>query len=403
MKHKQHQINSAQLKFSMNWGIGLLFLTTACVVNAGELVVVKTSALTAKEKLGQQLFFDTNLSTPVGQACASCHNPKTFFIDPDKNQPTSDGALPHLKGNRNTPMVLYSAFSPPFHYDSKEGLYIGGQFLDGRAATLAEQAKGPFLNPLEMANPDKNTVINKVRKASYAKLFIQVYGTNAFNNANSAYNKIADAIAAFERTPIFRPFTSKYDYFLAGKAKFTDQEKRGRQLFEDENKGNCAACHPSRPAEDGTPPLFTDFSYDNLGVPQNPNNPFYQLPSRLNPEGRKFVDKGLGGVVHEAAENGKFKVPTLRNIAKTEPYMHNGYFKTLEGITDFYSNRDIKPVCKKAWVTEADALKQGCWPKPEVTQNVNINELGELNLNTEEIKALVAFLKTLTDGYKTNN
>ncbi|WP_394752376.1 cytochrome-c peroxidase [Crenothrix sp.] len=386
----------------MNRGIGLFFLTIAFVANAGEFVVSKTSALTAKEKLGRQLFFDTNLSSPAGQACGSCHDPKTFFIDPDKNQPTSDGALPHLKGSRNTPMALYTAFSPPFHYDNKEGLYIGGQFLDGRAATLAEQAKGPFLNPLEMANPNKSTVVNKVRKASYAKLFTQVYGINAFNNANTAYNKIADAIAAFERTSIFQPFSSKYDYFLAGKTSFTAQEMRGKKLFEEDDKGNCAACHPSRPSEDGTPPLFTDFSYDNLGVPPNPNNPFYQLPGRLNPEGRKFVDKGLGNFVHEPAENGKFKVPTLRNIAKTEPYMHNGYFKTLEAVVDFYSHRDIKPLCKKMWVTEADALKQACWPKPEIAQNVNIDELGELNLNAEEIKDIVAFLKTLTDGYKAN-
>ena len=177
---------------------------------------------------------------------------------------------------------------------------------------------------------------------------------------------------------------------------------RGKKLFEEDDKGNCAACHPSRPSEDGTPPLFTDFSYDNLGVPPNPNNPFYQLPGRLNPEGRKFVDKGLGNFVHEPAENGKFKVPTLRNIAKTEPYMHNGYFKTLEAVVDFYSHRDIKPLCKKMWVTEADALKQACWPKPEIAQNVNIDELGELNLNAEEIKDIVAFLKTLTDGYKAN-
>lgn len=383
------------LNMRKNLGLSLLVFTTSFVTNAGN--------LTAKQKLGQHLFFDTNLSTPAGQACASCHDPKAFFTDPDKNLPTSEGVLSQFKGNRNTPTALYASFSPSFHYDSKEGLYLGGQFLNGRAATLVEQAKGPFLNPLEMANANPETVVNKVRQARYSKLFTQVYGKSTFNNTNTAYNKIADAIAAFEHTPIFHPFTSKYDYFLAGKTNFTVQEKRGKKLFEDENKGNCAACHPSRPSENGTPPLFTDFSYDNLGVPKNPDNPFYQLATQFNPAGRGFIDQGLGTFVHEAAENGKFKVPTLRNIAKTEPYMHNGYFKTLEGIVDFYSNRDIKPICKERWITEANALKAACWPTPEVAENVNINELGEINLSKQETADIVAFLRTLTDGYILKN
>lgn len=308
--------------------------------------------------------------------------------------------MPQLKGSRNTPTALYASFSPPFHYDSKEEAYLGGQFLDGRAATLTEQAKGPFLNPVEMANLNPEAVVDKVRKASYAKLFEIVYGTDAFDNTSTAYNNIADAIAAFERTPLFRPFTSKYDYFLAGKTNLTEQEKRGRKLFDNEDKGNCAACHPSRPSENGTPPLFTDFSYDNLGVPKNPDNPFYRLSSKFNPAGWSFIDRGLGSAVNQPTADGAFKVPTLRNIAVTSPYMHNGYFKTLEGVLDFYSSRDIKRVCKKDWVSEAHAIKHECWPRPEVIENENPDELGELNLSSEEINDIVAFLKTLTDGYK---
>lgn len=353
-----------------------------------------------KIRLGQKLFFDTHLSTPPGQSCATCHDWRVFFTDPDKKLPTSEGVLPQLKGSRNTPTAMYAAYSPKFHFDAGEGLYVGGQFLDGRAETLKEQAKMPFLNPLEMANPDRATVVEKVRTASYAPLFRKVYGPRSLDNVEKAYDRIADAIAAYEETPVFARFTSKYDYYLAGKADFTPQERRGRRVFEDPAKGNCAACHPSRPAEDGSPPLFTDFTYDNLGTPRNPANPFYALPVKHNPEGYGFVDLGLGGILGDPAENGKFKVSTLRNIARTGPYGHNGYFKTLRGIVDFYNTRDIKPRCANPFTPEAQALREGCWPEPEVAENVNRSELGALGLSEQEVDDLVAFLKTLTDGFQ---
>jgi cytochrome c peroxidase len=153
-------------------------------------------------------------------------------------------------------------------------------------------------------------------------------------------------------------------------------------LFEDEDKGNCAACHPSQPSDDGTPPLFTDFTYDNLGVPKNPENPFYYLPKFLNPSGVDFVDLGLGGTLNKPSENGKFKVPSLRNIAKTSPYIHNGLFKNLRQVVAFYNTRDVGP-----------------WPQPEVRMNVNHDELGNLGLSEQEIDDIVAFMHTLTDGY----
>lgn len=383
----------------------LLFttLTVACfAATAGaDVPVLPGSAnLSTKARLGQQLFFDSNLSEPAGQACATCHDPSVAFTDPDKNSPTSQGVLSNLQGNRNTPTAMYSAYAPAFYYDRASGLYIGGQFLDGRAATLEDQAKGPFLNPLEMANPDSATVVSKVRSAAYAALFDTVYGSGALDNADLAYDRIADAIAEFERSPVFNRFTSKYDFYLFGKAKFTAQEKRGLQLFEAGNKGNCAACHPNRPLADGTPPLFTDHSYDNLGVPKNPANPFYTLSSDLNPDGADFVDQGLGSRLGANAELGKIKVPTLRNVAVTGPYMHNGYFKTLRGAVELYSNRDIKKRCGNTLTLETTALSKKCWPAPEENTNVNHAELGALNLKKKEIDDLVAFLKTLTDGYK---
>ena len=201
---------------------------------------------------------------------------------------------------------------------------MGGQFWDGRSATLAEQAKQPFLNKVEMANPDKATVIKDVRNAAYAELFKRVYGPDALKDVEQAYDYVADAIADFESSRQLNAFTSKYDYYLVGKVKLTKQEQRGLKLYEAEDKGNCAACHPLWPDEnDGTPPLFTDFTYDNLGVPRTPHNPFYSLPRELNLEGKKFVDIGLAANPKVKADGraqqeiGKVKVPTLRNIELT--------------------------------------------------------------------------------------
>lgn len=358
------------------------------------------AALAGKAALGRHLFMDANLSEPPGLACASCHSVGTAFSDARQMRPTSGGAIPVLFGKRNAPSAMYAAFSPPFHYDAAEKVYVGGQFLDGRAASLEEQAKGPLLSPLEMGNTSKHQVVAKVRGAAYASAFKAVYGPSSLDDPEIAFDRIADAIAAFERSAAFNRFTSKYDAFLAGKARLSAQELRGLKLFEDKNKGNCAACHPSRADDNGAPPLFTDFTYDNLGVPKNPSNDYYWMPGQFNPDGKGFVDKGLGAVVRLDSENGKFKVPTLRNVALTAPYMHNGYFKTLRGAVEFYNSRDRKPRCAQPVVSEADALKQRCWPQPEEAENVNDEELGKLGLSAREVDDIVAFLHTLTDGWQ---
>jgi cytochrome c peroxidase len=351
--------------------------------------------------LGKRLFEDANLSEPAGQSCATCHDAARLFTDPNQTKPTSQGVHPGLFGKRNTPTAAYAQFSPPFQFDNKAGTYVGGQFLDGRSAMLEDQARLPFLNPAEMANLNKQSVVDKVRNASYASLFKQVFGATSLDDADQAYERIVQAIAVFERTRTFAPFTSKFDYFLKGQAQLTTQETRGMALFAGANKGNCAACHPITPLADGTPPLFTDFTYDNLGVPRNPVNPFYTLGVGFNPDGTDFVDLGLGGALGIAAQNGKFKVPTLRNIAVTAPYMHNGYFPDLRSVVQFYNDRDVRARCTDpTWTRALDAQSQNCWPGPEVEETVNHNELGHLGLAEQEIDDVVAFLRTLTDGWQ---
>jgi len=372
---------------------------------AGGAADVGEAGLAAKELLGKRLFEDASLSEPAGQSCASCHASGVAFADPDTSRPTSKGVRAGLFGNRNTPMASYAMFAPDFHYDKTEGHYVGGQFLDGRAATLELQAQQPFLNPVEMANPNRETVVAKVRDGAHAKLFREVFGAAAFDDADAAYARISEAIAAFERTAAFAPFTSKFDYYVKGRAALTAQELRGLELYNAEDKGNCAACHPSTSPDGGkTAALFTDFTYDNLGVPRNPDNPFYALAPEFNPAGRRFVDLGLGGradlPTDANAEKGKFKVPSLRNIAITGPYMHNGYFKDLKAVVQFYNDRDVRPVCANAtWTRESEAQAQQCWPRPEVEANVNADELGRLGLSDTEVDDIVAFMKTLTDGY----
>jgi cytochrome c peroxidase len=345
-------------------------------------ITMMDPSLTKIEYLGKLLFIESTLSTPPGESCSTCHDPEAGFGNPDKSLPVSKGAIPGHFGNRNDMTVAYSAYTPPLQYDKKEGVWFGGLFWDGRANSLAEQAQGPPLNILEMANPSVNAIAEKLRALEYASLFNEIFGPDALSNPDSAFRYMAEAIAAYERTKEVNSFSSKYDHWLRGEAKLTYSELQGLKIFEAPDKGNCIACHPCHIADDGTFPLFSDHTFDNLGVPPNPENPFYILPPELNPDGMKFVDLGLGSVVKDPAENGKFRVPTLRNVAITGPYMHNGIFKTLFQVVTFYNTRDV-----------------ATWPDPEVPENVNKEELGNLKLTNQELEDLVAFLNTLTDGW----
>ena len=347
--------------------------------------------LTSLESLGKNLYFDRSLSTPNGQACADCHLPSAGWADPDRGLPVSEGVILGRFGGRNSPTAAYAAYSPAFQWNAMKGVYLGGQFWDGRAADLVAQAKGPFLNPVEMNNPDKAAVVNDVRAGFYDSLFRKVFGSSSLNNAEKAYDNIAVAIAAYEKSTEVNTFGSKYDAFVAGRASLTAQEQQGMMLFR--GKGNCSTCHGGCGMGGGgmggggmggggmgggcgmgSRAVFTDFSYRNLGVPRNPVLPLY---------GTYSVDLGLGGVLADPSQDGKFKVPGLRNVAATAPYTHNGYFTDLKELVDFYNTRDVPGAG---------------WPAPEVPRNLSA-QLGKLGLTEGEVDAIVAFLRTLTDGY----
>jgi cytochrome c peroxidase len=394
-------------------GLAAALLCGAALILAAYAGTVSANAgLSPVEELGKFLLFDTDLSTPAGQECAFCHALEVGFTGPDSKINAEGAVYPgavHKRfGNRKPPAAAYAGESPVLHYDETDGVWVGGMFWDGRATgetlgdPLAEQAQGPFLNPLEQNNPSARLVCIKVSRSSYAGLFEQVWGSDSLDcvkDVYGVYEKIARSIAAYERSAEVNPFSSKFDYWLAGQATLTPQEEEGRLLFE--GKAQCAACHPG--------PLFTDFTYDNLGVPKNPANPFYDMPPRFNPDGEDFVDAGLGGFLEGAgyiptvyeAEWGKVKVPTLRNVDRrpnpefVKAFGHNGYFKSLEAIVHFYNTRDVLPTCTAGLVEGVD-----CWPAPEVAANVNTDELGDLGLTDAEEAALVTFLRTLSDGYQ---
>lgn len=349
------------------------FLLAAVLVALGGGTGWAQQKLTPKEKLGKNLFFDNRLSRPAGQACADCHSPGSGFNGiGDASLTAYEGAVMGRFGRRSPTAAAYASFSPKFHYDKEEEMYVGGQFWDGRAATLADQAKMPFLDTNEMNNPSGKSVAAKVRRSEYAGLFRKVYGPDAFKNADKAYDHIADALAAYQSSHEVNRFSSRYDWYLKDKARhpLTAQELRGLELFN--GKGKCAECHPSTPGPYDKRPLFTDYTYDNLGIPKNPD--------------AKGIDLGLGEVVKGGGENGKFKVPTLRNIAVAPSYGHNGYFKTLKEIVQFYNTRDTQK-----------------WPPPEVPENVNTEEMGNLGLTDQEEDDIVAFMAALTDGYAPPN
>lgn len=379
----------------------LAISTVSQVGFAAEKTVVNGVQLNTEESLGYKIFSDKNLSNPVGQACMSCHSPTAAFADPNSSMPVSLGTVHGKSGGRNAPTAMYMKYAGKLHQEKeKDGslTWEGGFFWDGRANSLEDQAKGPFLNPVEM-NETKEGVVKKVCSSTYATEFKAAYGAQVCNSADieKSYDAVAKAIATFEKSRVFSPFTSKFDAVMARTDKFTESELRGYRLFKSEKKANCAACHSMETDNSSHRALFTDFTYDNIGLPSNSLIPSVVEKIRA---GSELVDLGLAVTVKDKEMTGKFKVPTLRNISKTAPYMHNGYFKNLRDVVEFYNTRDTKAVCTQKIVSADNAKKLNCWPAAEMAQTMNKEELGNLRLTDQEIDDVVAFLKTLDDGYK---
>ena len=364
--------------------------------------------LSRLEEIGRQIFHDQNLSEPRGTACISCHIPNRGFAgNHGSTIGVPLGSRANVLGGRNAMSNAYAAFVPKFTFRVQGGDVdpVGGLFWDGRADTLAQQALGPLLNPLEMNNPDAASVLAKIASGIYGKKFRDEFGANIFSNPTLAFQKVGEAVAAYERTAELQPFTSKYDQFIQGKASLTPQEANGMKVFMDPNKGNCASCHTMNPqSANPRDSLFTDFSHYALGVPRNA-----RIPRNANPS---FYDLGLCGpdrnkpaLTADVPANvtieqfcGRFRMVSLRNTAERPAWMHNGYFTRLRDVVSFYATRNTDP---KRWYGPQgvpDDLPQA-YLGNIIRDRVPFNRLPSAGpaLTAREIDDVVAFLRTLSD------
>ncbi len=370
-----------------------------------------TAAMTA---LGKKIFFDQSLSASGRISCASCHDPKHAYAPPNNLSVQLGG--PHMAslGSRAAPSLAYHLNQTPIWFKERASSFVervtetdsppfGGFGWDGRFNKLSQQAGFPLLNADEMANPSIEAVVEKLASASYAEDFRKAFGATIFTNKQQAYAQAMKAIEQFElHDPSFYPFTSKFDAYLDGKAKLSKQEERGLKLFVDPKGGNCTSCHTLESGADGSHPLFTNHQFEAIGVPRN-----NKIPANKD---ANYYDMGLCGPLRKDQQSdktfcGMFKTPTLRNVATRGAFFHNGRFSTLKETLEFYVQRDTNP---EKWYPKN---KDGSINKfndlpPALRANVDIvdepltRKKGDKPAwNTTEINEVIAFLKTLNDGY----
>jgi len=415
----------------------LLFSASLVAVASSTSALAATAAFPTLSSLGQSLFLDNNLSFSRTQSCSSCHNPEQGFIDTRGNGVGAAVSLGHddiSLGNRNAPTISYARFSPNFT-GSNANNARGGQFWDGRASNLSTQAEGPPLNPIEMGMLNKADVVARLQENSdYVEAFESYFGSSIFDDTEIAYTAMAESLAEFEQSDAVSPFDSKFDRALEGSYTMTTAEQSGMNLYFS-NGTNCTRCHsttgrrgganqrggagggrggnPVRGGDAGrggagTPPpnggrvpaliagseIFTNFRYFNNGTPSNTNlNSFLQSVGQQT-EFLSTGDQGLfANPLLNANDNnrGHFKVPTLRNIAVTAPYMHNGVFQNLNTVLAFYDHQGGNQ-------QRANNPETGtAWAAPETPNTVDRRRLQMRNLNNNDIDNLECFLRTLTD------
>ena len=393
--------------------------------------------LSAMARLGKDIFFDTGLSSSGKLACASCHSPDHAYGPPNDGPVMLGGPTLTLPGARAVPSLTYLDRQSDFSIgpDDKQNETVtlaqmaaigqtaeraqktatqsaqsaanivpqGGLFWDGRADTLQIQASGPLLDPREMDGGSIEIVAEKLRNATYAKKFLGLFGEGIFTNANLLVAEATFAIGRYQiEEPSFHPYTSKFDYWLEGKARLSESEMRGYRLFNDQDKANCAGCHSSQVSREGQPPLFTDTQYEALAAPRNP-----ALADTRDPG---YFDLGVCGPIRKDIADqtqfcGMFKTPTLRNTARRHAFFHNGVFQTLQQVMDFYNFRDTNP--EKVYPLGADGKVEKYNDIPvQYHGNVDVSD-PPLNHHPGDVPAMtaqdetdiIAYLQTLDDGY----
>jgi len=405
--------------------------------NPIRLVRPPVQPLSAMARLGKDIFFDTTLSSSGKMACASCHSPDHAYGPPNDASVMLGGPNLTSPGMRAVPSLTYLERQPEFSIgpddttnenvdmaqqaeasktaaradkiatqtaQSANIVPQGGLFWDGRAHTLQIQAEGPLLDPREMDGGSLEIIAEKLRNAPYAKKFGALFGERIYKDMKLLTAEALFAVGRYQiEEPSFHPYTSKYDYWLEGKARLSEAELRGLRLFNDPQKANCAGCHTAEPGPDRRPPMFTDTQYEALGTPRNP-----ALADTRDPN---YFDLGVCGPIRKDIADqtqfcGMFKTPTLRNTAVRHAFLHNGVFHTLQEVMDFYNFRDTNP--EKVYPVGADGKVQKYNDIPaQYHANVDVTDppfnrhLGETPAMTAQDETdIIAFLQTLTDGYK---
>jgi cytochrome c peroxidase len=467
------------------------------VTRKGNPPIIAGNGYSAVKLLGELLNFDENMSVNKNQACAFCHMPYTGYAGPIPSVNLTMVAYPgssHIRASDRTPMrYTYASKFPVLQYNDAQGDFYGGNFWDGRATGYrlqspnAEQATDPPVDDVEMGFPDLACIAFRLSQAEYRSLFEAVWGTGSLDikwpaqtericstpagaavfgdsttpvplspedraKADNVYDNWGRSISFYQSSPDIDAFSSKFDAYLAGNYELTADEMAGYQLFR--GKGKCNSCHldgvstleAKGQADTGRPgavaPLFTDFTYVNLGLPFNPRLPIYYETNpdsfgfTPNSAGFGFRDLGMGsflrsinGVNPNASwtklaprYDGAMQVLTARNTALTpsqcptteagevdkngqpipyfqKEFFHNGYIKSLKQLVHFYNTRDRYAYAVTSGHCPAGTTeKVDCWPMPEVPNNVD-KKTGNLGLTDHEEDLIVIFLKTLNDGY----
>jgi len=361
-------------------------------------------------ELGRLAFFDASLSVSGKQSCASCHDPAHAYGPPSARAVQAGGPDLQHQGTRAVPSLRYLRRVPIWTHtlpnSFKERLEVGdnmpsgGFTWDGRFDTLAAQAAFPLLNPNEMANANPAAVAARLADSAYAARFREAFGQDIFSRPDAALAALGKALERFQfDDPSFQPFTSKLDAVLEGKAQFSAQEARGLVLFVEPARGNCASCHPVDKGAAGAHPVLTDYNFQTLGVPRNP-----EIAANADPH---YYDLGLCGPIRtdHVADKwycGMFRTPTLRNVATRGAFFHNGRFHTLADALRFYVQRDTHP---EKWYPHPgsqqhfDDLPANYQGSVDHRNAPMTNHKGGKPVWSEaDIHDVIAFLKTLTDA-----
>jgi len=374
-------------------------------------IIEPDTPLTPAAEVGKRMFFDRNLSASRKQACATCHDPDHAYGPPNDLAVQPGGPKMTDSGTRAVPSLAYQEFTPPYSdmLDNPDGISTpgpgGGYTLDGRAATLADQARIPLLAPNEMANTSTAAVVKKIRVSAYAGLFRKAFGEGVFRDTGTAFRKALDALQAFQmEDPTFHLYNSKYDLYAGNKigGTFTAAEARGFKVYNDPERGNCFACHYNGPGLNGSSRMFTDFTYAAIGAPRNKD-----IPANRD---RMHYDLGICDRPDHprpasAQYCGMFKTPTLRNVATRKVFFHNGSIKSLSQAIRFYNTRDTNP---EEWYPTVDGVVQKYDDLPPEYRG-NIDSQKPLDgrargskppMSDQDMSDLEAFLNTLTDNYR---